>query len=327
MNLLKPLENAIKNRIKRLNPNELKIAELVLKIIAGVLCLAIFVCGYWFGSINLDPANKPSGIDRIEKDKLIFQFCTTLLVALFVAFVTFLNTYFEAYKEKHQNEKVESEQKYRNEKVEIEKRYQSEIIDLKRKRDDDSSYRKEQELEFLSIFDSKKLNDFNFETFCKPIVLLLNTGEFKKALHDYKKKLKGRDEALQGLSECFVAKDKKGNSFFHGLVGQACNHALNIQAADEWVRPFYSDIIIYIKGWLFLSIKYGVNLQTKPFYQKSLGDEGIGRYNHKETYIEAIKFIKESLEDEAMQRFFPTPDSRIIVDEYLNNLIHFLELG
>lgn len=325
MNLLQQLEKAIKDRIKLLKPNELKIAELVLKIIAGVLCLAIFVCGYWFGSINLDSTSKSSGIvDVIEKSKLIFPLIAAVLAWLFV---TLLETYVEGYEEKYQDEKVGYEKKYQNEKNEIEKCHHSEILKLKQDMDKDSSYRKEQELEFLSIFNPEKnLDNLNFTAFCKPVRKLHSTSQLIKELSNYNKELKGRDEALEGLSKGFTR--EHGEIPFFGLIGQACSHALNIHISelDESAKPFCLDMAAYLKAWLVCSIKHGVPIRIKPFYRESLGDWGT-RYQGKETYIKAIKYIKkEGLESKELQRFFPTQDSIIIVDKYLEGLIDILEL-
>jgi hypothetical protein len=323
---LKDLKNAIKDRIKRLQPNQRKTAELVLKIIAGVLCLAIFVCGCWFGSINLDSAGKSSGIvDTIEKSKLIFPLIAAVLGWLFV---TLLKIYVEGSEEKYQNEKDESEQKHQKEKLEIDKRYQSEILKLKQDMDKDSSYRKEQELEFLLYFQDygKQFDNFDSTTFCNAVIELHQTGQLKKAVDNYIKKLKGRDEALEGLSKIFA--EEKNKSVLQGLVGQACNHTLNIQKSQTWAEPFYKDIMLSLK-WVYCSIKYGENLKIKPFIiPESLGEEGRELYPGKETYIEALKYIKEkSLKNKVIQGFFTTPDSIIIVEEYLNKLIDILKLG
>ena len=251
----------------------------------------------------------------LAKDLTSFSpFLSLLLAGLFTLFVDgFVNG---------EIDKVKSD--YNEEKKVLEK----EIEKLKGQIGDDSDYRFAQELEFLSILFQElgKLPvPFPRDKFCAKIRKLNSDGILEEELKHYPNDAKDREIALTGLHKGFRKQDD-GQIPFLGLVGEACNHVLKIQISEEWAYPLYNDIEAYLQAWLVCSIKNNVIIRIEPFVLESLGGNGKGRYRGKETYIEVIKYIKSVVTNqERLNSFFTTPDSRNIVNNCLQELINLLE--
>lgn len=251
----------------------------------------------------------------LAKDLTSFSpFLSLLLAGLFTLFVDgFVNG---------EIDKVKSD--YNEEKKVLEK----EIEKLKGQIGDDSDYRFAQELEFLSILFQElgKLPvPFPRDKFCAKIRKLNSDGILEEELKHYPNDAKDREIALTGLHKGFRKQDD-GQIPFLGLVGEACNHVLKIQISEEWAYPLYNDIEAYLQAWLVCSIKNNVIIRIEPFVLESLGENGKGRYRGKETYIEVIKYIKSVVTNqERLNSFFTTPDSRNIVNNCLQELINLLE--
>ena len=309
MNLLKPLENAIKDKIVRLEIKDFT-------ILSFLLGLAIAGCSFLFGYINLDPNHGDT--NTIERYKIFFQVSSAILLLIF-PWVIYnyvqgnIDKKKKEYDDKIQNLKQEYKQNMLN--------YQKGIDDI---------YRKNQELDFLSIFweeNHKKLPLFDYQYFCKYVQDKQLRLKLEEDLEDYLEESKWRKEALEGLRKGFV-ENTEGQSLFSQIVGTACNHALNIQDYQQHkgVKPLYLDIFGYLKAWLVCSIKYAVAIPIKPYFQDSLEGEANSQYRHKETYIKAIKFIKdEALNDKITEKYFPTKKSLKIVSDYLGKLIVLIE--
>jgi len=287
------------------------------RVLGFVMCLAIFGCGYIFGTVSFTPSffgssNNSNG-DTIKAIGSVVSFIggSSVLGTLFMFFVY---QYVEEY-------------------IEREKKNLEQAVD--------NIYREEIEIEFLSVI-WEYLNrlpetvDYevalNFSYFCVKVNTLLKESSLEERLIRNIKELKGREEALEGLTKGFK-EEKSGRIPLIALVGEACNNALGLTKEDlgldkvaDWAEPLYSDITVYLKAWLVCSIKHGVDIPIPLFFQKTLGEKGDGRYEGKKTYIKSIKYIKKALTDKGLQPFFPTSDSRKIVDKYLDKLICKLRL-
>ena len=58
------------------------------------------------------------------------------------------------------------------------------------------------------------------------------------------------------------------------------------------------------------------------------GEKGKEHYHSKDTYIDAIEYIKDvGIRDQRIQEFFATSNSRSVIDKYLEELITLLNLG
>jgi len=314
MNFLKRRLNkmivAIKGRIRSLEIN-LEINDL--KIIAFVLCLATFACGYWIGSINLNNSSDS------EKFKIIFPLIITFVVV--GLFTWFINDYFKV---KINKKKEEYDQEILN----LQQKYDQEMLNLKQKMDD--LYKIQQELEFLSLYNilDKIPDHFNFRGLSEELRKLFDEdrNQFRARVKQWREESEARREAIEGLEKGFKESEPR-KAPFYSLIGTVCNDALKIQdeKAHDWAKPFYDDIFFYLRAWLFCSIKYGVPVPIEPFVKKDLGEEGKERYHGKDTYISAIEYIKEIIiKNQRMDDFFPTPNSKNIVSEYLQKLIDLL---
>jgi len=278
------------------------------QLVGAILCSSIFAVGGFFGYANFAPAssintnNSSSNIsgNNINAIKSIISLIGgSGLIAFYLFFVSH---YVEGNIEEEKDKLLQEV---------------------------DSSYRFEQELEFLSRISesSQPSKTLNYESFCNRIKQLKIQPELvlKEVLESYVKDLKGREEALECLINGFKEEKDSDRIPLISIIGTACNHVLKIPKPQEWAEPLYLDIVKYLRAWLFCSIKYGEIVQIKPFIQGSLGKEGEGRYHGKETYIEVIKYIKNVvLKDDGVKPYF-TPDSIIIIDKYLKKLIELLE--
>jgi hypothetical protein len=320
MNLLKPLEKAIKDKIVRLEINGLT-------ILSFLLGLAIAGCSFLFGYINLDPNHGDT--NTIERYKIFFPLISAILLLIFPWFI---HTYVQGniaqkkkeYDDKIQNLKQEDKQKRQNLKLE----YDQEMLNFQQKMVD--LYKIQQELEFLSLYTLDKIPDhFNVQGLSEELRTLFDKdrNQFLARIKKWLEESEDRREAIEGLEKGFKEYEKN-HAVFYDLVAVACNHALNFkkgEKAPDSVRQFYYDIFYYLRAWLFCSIKHGVSVPIEPFFQPDLGDELKERYNGIDTYISAIEYIKEViLEKPVMKNYFPTPNSKNIVSEYLQKLIVML---
>jgi hypothetical protein len=298
------------------------------QVIAALLSLGIFVCGFWVRSINLDSSNSNNKVSEI----LLPLFITFFIVPLFI-FLTndYVKGNIENIEKKCDEEVRKKFQEYENALLNMKGEYENERLKMQREIDN-GIYRQAQELEFLSILFQDSIipqDSLNYKVFCTHIRELHQSSELSQELKRYIQKLKGREEALEGLSKGFK-EDENGKCLFYGLVGPACRYALNIQEDEiqkyrELAHPFYLDIFAYLKAWLVCSIKHEVPIPIKPFVIESLGEDLNDRYHGTETYITAIQRIREAvLEDEGLKPFFNTPASRSTVDHYLGELINLL---
>lgn len=300
------------------------------QFMAFVLCLTIFLLGLWIGSANLDTGSSSDAQNYINKFQLFIP--VIIEFGLIGFFIFFINSYVKG---NIDNVKIE----YADTILKLKKEFDEEIISLEKDyefrkvsltRELNSFYRENQDLEFLCILLQELGNfpdRFDYRVFCNRVVQLHNTSSLEKELKAYIKQLQGREEVLEGLKKGFT-KDENGRVPFSQLVGEACNHALKIrtQEAQEWAYPFYLDMRTYLKAWLTCSIKHGVPIPVEPFFQESLGEEGKAQYHGRETYKEAVEYIKNvALKDRNIQQFFSTSNSRNIVDKYLENLINLLD--
>ncbi len=255
----------------------------------------------------------------LARDASVPPFFTTFLALFFGGLLTLFVTGFV----NGEIDKAKSD--YNEEKKALEK----DIEKLKGQIGDDSDYRFAQELEFLSIL-FQELGELPvpfpiINKFCSKINYLNGNLTLKRELKYYLNKVKDREIALTGLHKGFTKQDD-GQIPFLGLVGEACNHVLKLQISEEWAYPLYNDIEAYLQAWLVCSIKNNVIIRIEPFVLESLGENGKGRYRGKETYIEVIKYIKSVVTNqERLNSFFTTPDSRNIVNDCLQELINLLE--
>jgi len=315
MNYIRRIKKYIHNlrniRIPRISLQGLKVLEVS-------LCLAIFFSGLYLGTTDLDP-NSFGNASIAEKIKIVYPIAFPLLIGGLFSFV--LDSYVQGNLSKNKAE-FEAQNKNKN------KEHEAEIVELKRKLDN-SVYRMAQELEFLSMLfkDLKSFpENFNYRAFCPHINLLHSTSKLIKELKNYDEHLKYREEILKGFEKGF-SEEENGNVPFYQLIGEACNHALKIEDPEEWARPFYSDMLVYLKAWLVCSIRHGVSIPIEPFYNEILEGSPKGAYQGKESYIHAIKYIRDVvLIGQEIKQFFPSSNSIKIIHDHLEELIIFLEI-
>jgi hypothetical protein len=268
--------------ISHLRPSEVRFAS-------ALLCVAIFMFGYWFGQTNLDSSNNNS--NRAEHLKLLIPVFGSLMTT--GLFIFFIDRYVKLSEPKRIT-KLENN-------------------NLKK-------LRESQDLEFLSVLQESEIpiGAINFQNFSPSIEDLR-----KKPENELKSEIKKQhvysnacEEALKGLSEGLAT--KKSNLV--PLVLQACNKSLHRQPGESISKEldqFRDDIYAYLKAWLICSLKYRVSIPVRPFRQTSLDWK---------FYINALKFIKDkALEDEAIRDFLPSQASRDIVQSLLNELIELIK--
>ena len=236
MNFIKRKKNTISNRRKNITPWIENLSFKDFQVIAALLCFGIFVCGFWVGSINLDSSNS-----NTEKFKILFPIAIAVLTAtLFPLFTDYyVKEHIDNEKTKCDEEVRKKSQEYENERLNRQGEYENKM--LKMQREIDSIYRQAQELEFLSILFQHSIipqNPLNYKVFCTHIRELHESSELSQELKRYIQKLKGREEALEGLSKGFK-EDENGKCLFYGLVGPACRYALNIQ--EDEIQKYLLD--------------------------------------------------------------------------------------
>jgi len=331
MNFIKPRKDTIFNLKKHTTSWIKNLSFKDFQFMAAVLCIIMFLCGLLLGYVSFHSSDSNTKMFEI----LFSTFIGSLILKLFTFFTnSYVRENIKNEKEKCDEELHKKSQEYENALLNMKGEYEKKRLKMQREIDN-GIYRQAQELEFLSILFQDSIipqDSLNYKVFCTHIRELHQSSELSQELKRYIQKLKGREEALEGLSKGFK-EDENGEAPFYLLVGEACNHALNIQEDEiqkylELVEPFYLDIFAYLNAWLVCSIKHEVPIPIEPFVQKSLGKDLNDRYDGIETYIKAIKYIKEvALKDKAIELFFDTPASRSIVDNYLEKLIDLLKSG
>jgi hypothetical protein len=183
-----------------------------------------------------------------------------------------------------------------------------------------SEYRYPIEMDFLSVYYEKTedVPDISYEGFCSQIKGSCDSrGGIKEKTENYISQCHPETikEVLEGLDKGF-SKDEDGTIPFYQLAKHACNHALKLDHGkfEQWAKPFYDDIILYLNAWLVCSVKYGFAIPIRPFVlplkklgeevaklddgrptSRYLGEEAIGHYFEEDSYIEAIQYIQNEM--------------------------------
>lgn len=295
-----------------------------------VLCLMIFLFGWGFGSTKLDADSCKDEACKSQVARLkifipvIFGVGASgglmFLIKLYVQEIETQLT-LEAIKKRHELE-----------------------------REIPSEYRYSAEMDFLSTYYQKSeyrdVPDSSYEDFCLKIRGFCDSrGGIREKTIKYIEQHHREtvEEVLNGLEKGFF-ESKNGAIPFWVLAKEACNYALNLKNIgkyEQWAEPFYEDVRLYLGAWLYTSIRYGFAIPIHPFVlplresdeeataetdYRSLGKEARDHYHGVDSYIKAIEYIRENaLSDQAILPFFPKPESRHMVHDYLGKLVQLLK--
>lgn len=296
-------------------------------LVAAALCLSIFGLGVWLGASSFDSGKNNENVNKAERLKIAIPAISGIIGTGF--FLLFVNEYvfghIEKYRKQYEYEKETYKKQCDAEKI---------ISPIKVSKE----LRENQDLDFLSELynlDYKNLNKINFKGFGESIDELRRNGsneDLVKKIKTYQQSFKDRQEALSGLSKGFIPFPGKLFSPFDKLIVESCNQAVGISKDETSLKAFYSNMRVYLKAWLWCSIKHGVAIPVRLSIQDSLvhfrnsSGQQTSLSITLESYKKAITFIKEkALSDESMEPFLPTEGSRCVFETYFDDLILLLE--
>lgn len=326
--------------VESLNPKKSRLEER--RFYAGVIfgCSIIFLLGY--GSAFLNFKDDFCKDDACKKQNEILKIVAAIPVVLGVGASSGLMFWIKLYFDGQEN-KLELEA--------IKEKHELELKVIKRRheleREVPSEYRYSAEMDFLSVYYQKNgdVPDSSYEDFCHQIRGFCDSrGGIREKTKIYLEQHHREtiEEVLEGLKKGF-REDENGVAPFYKLAKEACNHALKLKdlgKTEEWARPFYDDIRLYLYAWLWCSIRHGFAIPIRPFVlhldegenlhrestERCLGKEARGHYFAEDSYIEAIEYIQNPiLEHVAIIPFFGTQEARNMVKGYLEKLVQLLK--